>query len=211
MAPPPSTPPYQHFGLLAVQVAWCVPLKPFLNVMFCTTICGYGWLTQSLVDHVPAQVSENRIRRWPPPLSVTRPPPSSTTRCLVLDTRAVAVIKIVTGFLPQSNLMIPPLKTARTTAADVQLAGLPSPITWFGWLVLTALPAGGTGKCPWGLPKRGGAAGRSTAGRALAAALASAAAVGALWAPGAIAPARPPIPAKAASKIPKRRVCRTAP
>src|SRR5215472_1962732 len=161
MAPPPSTPPYQHFGSLAVQVAWCVPLKPFLNVMFCTTICGYGWLTQSLVDHLPAQVSENRIRRWPPPLSVTRPPPSSTTRCLVLGTRAVAVITIVTGLLPQSNLMIPPLKTARTTAADVQLAGLPSPITWFGWLVLTARPAGGTGKCPWGLPKRDTAPGRA--------------------------------------------------
>src|SRR5215470_1269765 len=164
MAPPPSTPPYQHFGSLAVQVAWCVPLKPFLNVMFCTTICGYGWLTQSLVDHVPAQVSENRIRRLPPPLRVTRPPPSSTTRCRVLGTRAVAVSTIVTGFLPQSNLMIPPLKTARTTAADVQLAGLPSPITWLGWLVLTALPAGGTGKCPWGLPKRYTAPGPAVAG-----------------------------------------------
>src|SRR5260370_11418495 len=139
MAPPPSTPAYQHFGWLAVQVAWCVPLKPSSTVMFGTTICGYGWLTQSPVDQWPAQVSENRIRRLPPPLSVTRPRPSSTTRCLVLGTRAVAVIKIVTGLLPQSNLMIPPAATARTTAADVQLAGPPSPITWFGWLVLTAL------------------------------------------------------------------------
>src|SRR5215470_1802795 len=163
MAPPPSTPPYQHFGLLAVQVAWCVPLKPSLKVMFCTTICGYGWLTQSPVDHLPAQVSEYRIRRLPPPLSVTRPPPSSTTRCLVLYTRAVAVITIVTGFVPQSNVMIPPAATARTTAADVQLAGLPSPITWFGWLVLTARPAGGTGKCPLGLPNRGMAPGRAAA------------------------------------------------
>src|SRR5215470_15220647 len=163
MAPPPSTPPYQHGGLLAVQVAWCVPSNPSSKVMFCTTICGFGWLTQSLADHWPAQVSENRIRRWPPPLSVTRPPPSSTTRCLVLGTRAVAVITIVTGLLPQSNLMIPPLKTVRTTAADVQLAGLPSPITWFGWLVLTALPAGGTGKCPCGLPKPVPAPGRAAA------------------------------------------------
>ena len=103
MAPPPSTPPYQHRGALAVQVAWCVPLKPSSNVMFCTTIRGYGWLTQSSVDHLPAQVSENRIRRLPPPLSVTRPPPSRTTRCLVLGTLAVAVIRIVTGFLPQLN------------------------------------------------------------------------------------------------------------
>src|SRR5262245_4502982 len=170
MAPPPSTPPYQHCGALAVQVAWYVPLKPSANVMFCTTICGYGWLTQSPVDHLPAQVSEYRIRRLPPPLSVTRPPPSSTTRCLVLYTRAVAVITIVTGFVPQSNVMIPPAATARTTAADVQLAGLPSPITWSGWLVLTARPAGGTGKCPLGLPNRGMAPGRAAATDWLAAA-----------------------------------------
>src|SRR5215471_7301732 len=157
MAPPPSTPPYQHRGVLAVQVAWWVPLNPSSKVMFCTTICGYGWLTQSPVDHRPAQVSENRMRRLPPPLSVTRPPPSSTTRCLVLGTLAVAVITIVTGLLPQSNLMIPPAATALTTAADVQLAGVPWPITWSGRLVFTARPADGTGKCPLGLPKSGSA------------------------------------------------------
>ncbi|MGO8877616.1 MAG: hypothetical protein ACLQNG_17870 [Acidimicrobiales bacterium] len=67
----------------------------------------------------------------------------------------MAVIKIVTGFLPQLKVMIPPALTAASTAADVQLAGLPWPITWLGWLVLTALPAGGTGKCPSGLPKSG--------------------------------------------------------
>src|SRR5579864_728725 len=157
MAPPPSTPPYQHCGTFAVQVAWCVPLKPSANVMFCTTICGYGWLTQSSVDHLPAHVSEKRMRRLPPPLSVTRPPPSRTTRCLVLGTLAVAAIRIVTGLRPQLNLMIPPAATALTTAADVQLAGVPWPITWFGWLVFTARPAGGTGKCPLGLPKSGSA------------------------------------------------------
>src|SRR5580698_9054962 len=98
--------------------------------MFCTTTCGYGWLTQSSVDHVPAQVSEYRIRRLPAPLSVTSPPPSSTTRWRVFGTLAVAVMTIVTGFEPHLNLMIPPSATARTTAADVQLAGVPVPITW---------------------------------------------------------------------------------
>src|SRR5258707_5935359 len=125
--------------------------------MFCTTICGYGWLTQSPVDHLPADVSEKRIRRWPPPLSVTRPPPSRTTRRLVLGTLAVAVITIVTGLLPQLNLMIPPAATALTTAADLQLAGVPWPVTWFGGLVVTARPAGGTGKGPPGVPKSGSA------------------------------------------------------
>src|SRR5712691_2022766 len=129
MAPPPSTPPYQQRGSLAVQVAWRVPLKPLAKVMFCTTIFGYGWLTQSLVDHLPAQVSEYRIRRLPPPLSVTRPPPSKTTRWRTLGTVAVTRIVMVTGLGPQLNLMIPPAATARTTAADVQLAGVPCPIT----------------------------------------------------------------------------------
>ncbi len=93
---------------------------------------------------MPAQVSENRIRRSPPPLNVTRPPPSSTTRLLVFGTQAVLFIRIVTGLLPQLNVMIPPAATARITAAEVQFAGVPSPITWLGWLVLTAWPAGGT-------------------------------------------------------------------
>src|ERR1700691_947341 len=97
--------------------------------MFWTTIWGYGWFTQLSVDQVPEQVSENRIRRLPSPLSVTRPPPSSTTRCLVLGTTAVARITIVTGLRPQSNVMIPPAATALTTAVDVQLAGVPWPIT----------------------------------------------------------------------------------
>src|ERR1700683_315900 len=91
--------------------------------MFWTTIWGYGWFTQSSVDQVPEQVSENRIRRLPSPLSVTRPPPSSTTRCLVLGTTAVARITIVTGLRPQSNVMIPPAADALTTAVGGALAG----------------------------------------------------------------------------------------
>ena len=47
-------------------------------------------------------------------------------------TLAVEVITIVTGLGPQLNVMMPPAATSRTTAADVQLAGVPSPITWFG-------------------------------------------------------------------------------
>src|ERR1700683_3926938 len=97
--------------------------------MFSTPICGSGWSTQSSVDQVPAQVSEYRIRRLPPPLRVTSPPPSNTTRRRVLITFAVRLIVIVTGLGPQSKVITPPAATSRTTAADVQPAGLPSPIT----------------------------------------------------------------------------------
>jgi hypothetical protein len=64
---------------------------------------------------------------------------------------------IVTGFGPQLKVMMPPLATARTTAAEVQLAGDPLPMTWFGCLVLTARPAAGTVALPDGLPYRAGA------------------------------------------------------
>ncbi len=93
-----------------------------------------------------------RMRILPPPLSVTFPPPSSTVRWWVLTTFAVAVMVIVTGFGPQLKVMMPPLATARTTAAEVQLAGDPLPMTWFGCLVLTARPAAGTVALPDGLP-----------------------------------------------------------
>jgi hypothetical protein len=36
---------------------------------------------------------------------------------------------IVTGFGPQENVITPPDATASTTAWDVQLAGVPFPIT----------------------------------------------------------------------------------
>ena len=73
----------------------------------------------------------------------------------MFTTFAVAFIKIVTGLGPQSNVMMPPSATAFTTAADVQPAGVPWPITWFGWLVLTSRPATGTVTCPFGLPTSG--------------------------------------------------------
>src|SRR5215475_9825099 len=101
------------------------------------------------------------MRRFPPPLSVTLPPPSSTMSGPVsLRTLAVAASVIVTGPGPQSNVMTPPWATASTTAREVQLAGVPSPITWSGREVSTAVASAGTGAPPAGLP----AAGRSSAG-----------------------------------------------
>ena len=105
-----------------------------------------------------SQVFWYRIRRLPPPLSVTRPPPSSTIRSPVrFRIFAVAVIVMVTGAGPQLNVMIPPAATAFTTAAEVQPRGVPSPTTWSGLLVFTALASAGTTACPAGLPGRGSA------------------------------------------------------
>ena len=74
------------------------------------------------------------------------PPPSSTIRgpfaFLIL---AVSRIAMVTGAGPQSNRMIPPAATARTTAAEVQLSGVPRPMTRSGRLVFSASASYGTG------------------------------------------------------------------
>src|SRR5438445_1543945 len=111
--------------------------------MFCRVSCGYCWFWQCEVVHVWAwsQVFIYRILRVPPPLSVTLPPPSSTTWCAVLTTLAVAVIVIFTGVGPQLKVITPPLATAATTAADVQPAGVPSPITVVGCEVSAAAAA----------------------------------------------------------------------
>jgi hypothetical protein len=50
----------------------------------------------------------------------------------VFTTLAVAFILIVTGFGPHKKRMIPPARTAATTAVDVQLAGVPLPTTRLG-------------------------------------------------------------------------------
>src|SRR5690348_2085089 len=99
------------------------------------------------------------MRLAPPPLSVTFPSPSSTTSELVLRTLAVACIMIVTGLAPQSKVITPPLATAATTAADVQPAAVPLPITWSGCEVSTGRAAAGTSAPPAGFPAscRGGA------------------------------------------------------
>ena len=47
--------------------------------------------------------------------------------------------------------MIPPWATASTTACDVQLAGVPVPITTSGWEVSTGWASSGRGPPP-GLP-----------------------------------------------------------
>jgi hypothetical protein len=67
----------------------------------------------------------------------------------------VASIVIVTGRGPQLKVITPPAATAATTACEVQLAGVPSPMTWSGWLVLTGRPAGGTNAWPAGFPAAG--------------------------------------------------------
>jgi hypothetical protein len=42
---------------------------------------------------------------------------------------AVARIRIVTGLGPHENLILPPARTAATTAEEVQLLAVPRPIT----------------------------------------------------------------------------------
>src|SRR5665647_2956460 len=69
------------------------------------------------------------MREVPPPLSVTRPPPSSTVS-LVNVIGAVTVI--VAGALPHANTMVPPAFAACWSAAAVQLAGVPSPTVAVG-------------------------------------------------------------------------------
>ena len=112
----------------------CTAEYAFTKVRFCTTSCGHCCSQQSSVVYFcfGSQVFMYRMRILLPPLRVTLPPPSSTTRWLVFTTLAVAVILIVTGFGPQSKVMMPPSATALTTAADVHPAGVPRPITWFG-------------------------------------------------------------------------------
>src|SRR5687767_4849379 len=100
------------------------------------------------------------MRRLSAPLSVTRPPPSSTTAGpWSLRTLAVAVMVIVTGAGPQSKVITPPAATAATTAAEVQLAGVPLPITRSGSRVSTARASAGTAAPPPRLPGLGSASG----------------------------------------------------
>jgi hypothetical protein len=129
--------------------------SPSANVRFCTTNSGWSWSLQCEVVQpcASSQVFMYKMRRWPPPLSVTRPPPSSTTcRLAALRTFAVRVMVITTGSGPQENVMIPPAATAATTASEVQLAGVPSPTLRVGRLVSTGCACAGTGAVPAGLP-----------------------------------------------------------
>src|SRR5262245_15904220 len=76
-----------------------------------------------------------------------------------LRTFAVAAIVIVTGSGPQLNVMIPPAATALTSAFDVQLAGEPVPMTWFGCEVSTARASAGMLAWPLAFPQVAGGAG----------------------------------------------------
>src|SRR5688500_11654839 len=69
------------------------------------------------------------MREVPPPLSVTRPPPSSTDSSVNV---IAEVTVMVIGSGPQSNVMVPPAVAAAWSAAAVQLAGVPSPTTVVG-------------------------------------------------------------------------------
>jgi hypothetical protein len=52
---------------------------------------------------------------------------------------------MVTGLGPHEKSMIPPARTAATTAAEVQLAAVPLPTTWVGCDVSTGPAPTGTG------------------------------------------------------------------
>src|SRR5689334_18127890 len=64
-----------------------------------------------------------------PPLSVTLPPPSSTVSFVNV---ICEVTVIVTGALPQLKTIVPPPVAACCSAAAVQLAAVPSPMTAVG-------------------------------------------------------------------------------
>src|SRR5262245_52606481 len=69
------------------------------------------------------------MRVVPPPLRVTRSPPSSTAS---RSNRIVEVTGIVTGDAPHANTIVPPAAAAERSTASVQLPGVPSPITVVG-------------------------------------------------------------------------------
>jgi hypothetical protein len=71
----------------------------------------------------------------------------------------VAAIVIVTGDGPHENVMMPPAATAATTAAEVQLAGVPRPTTRVGCEVSTAAASAGIAAAPFRLPYLGSAGG----------------------------------------------------
>src|SRR5262245_19216538 len=79
----------------------------------------------------------------PPPSSVILRPPSMTV-FLFDGTLSVAVTRIVTGFAPQLNVMMPPGVTVACSAANVQLDAVPLPTIAVGFEVLTACARLGT-------------------------------------------------------------------
>src|SRR2546430_2073852 len=95
-------------------------------------------------------------------------------RGLALRTFAVAFSVMVTGPGPHEKVMTPPAATALTTASEVQLSGVPVPMTRVGWLVSAAAASAGTIACPPGLPPGGAGFGFAEGGTGAGAGLAGA-------------------------------------
>src|SRR5690349_18981184 len=93
-----------------------------------------------------------RIRLALPPDNVTLPPPSRISRWVLLSTFRVCINVMVTGFAPQLKVMTPPAATAATTAAEVQLAAVPSPTTRSGALTFSGPAPDGIVAVPDGFP-----------------------------------------------------------
>jgi hypothetical protein len=72
---------------------------------------------------------------------------------------------MVIGAGPQENVITPPAATAVTTACDVQLPGVPLPMTLVGFEMSSALASAGIAAFPAGLPNwAGGATGAGGGG-----------------------------------------------
>src|SRR5580692_7939772 len=125
-------------------------VKPSVNVRFWTVRSGVVTFHALMMCMIRVEL---------PPLKVTKLPPSIVVS-LVMGTSAVTVI--VTGAVPQLNVMTPPFATAASRAASVQLAPVPVPTTVVGFETSTSgagsvqVCAGGGGGAP--SPLGGGAA-----------------------------------------------------
>ncbi len=94
-----------------------------------------------------------KILVLPPPLRVTLPPPSITISFVVLlNTFAGSVRIIVTGSLPQLNVIIPPLATASVKAFAEQLSFVPPPTICVGFETSFNWPSFGIAHLPSGFP-----------------------------------------------------------
>src|SRR5690606_3006706 len=63
--------------------------------------------------------------------------------------------------VPQLKTIFPPFATAATTASQLQLAGVPLPITVSGLLIFSKSASSGIGEFPSGFPARGPSSGFS--------------------------------------------------
>jgi hypothetical protein len=89
-----------------------------------------------------------RIRTAFCPSRVTRLPPSMVVLTL-MGRFMVAVIGMVTGAVPQLNVMTPPRVTAVFSALNVQLAGVPVPTTVVGLETSAGCAPAGSGPLQW--------------------------------------------------------------